>query len=123
MRFYKNNNYGELYKMEKLIFLIIAVFVLFYPGCKKNDSNPSQILPVTELEGAWNGHESGGSSSAWVFIFNGNNYDGSNINVGFTTKGTFSLNTATDPKQIDFQTVSSSDPLNIGKVYSGIYIN
>ena len=77
--------------MKKL--MILALLIV---GCEDGDDNNN----VTELEGSWIGYEEGNSSSTWTFDISGSEMDIDGPDEWY--EGTFSINTQTYPKQLDY---------------------
>ena len=85
--------------MKKLILLIT---VLAFWGCDNSTGSGN----ITELEGIWNGTDNYSDSIMRIYNFSGSDFnyteDGhTNDEDGEWYVGTFSINTQTNPKQID----------------------
>ena len=89
----------------KKILLILLCLPLLFTTCKKEDDTPTTSgnnntgNNVTELEGTWIGNETN-SNNVWTCIITGNEMDLSSENEWY--KGTFSINTQADPKELDY---------------------
>ncbi len=108
----------------KTLFILTLTFVLFvFLSC--SDDNNTGTGPegnVTELEGTWIGSDSFYPASILVtFIFSGNNWDFTTSEQSEWFKGAFTLNTSTNPKQVDAKINESSETESIGKTSLGIY--
>ena len=66
--------------------------------CSTCDNDSSNDC-IPDLEGTWIGNETN-SNNVWTCIITGNEMDLSSENEWY--KGTFSINTQTDPKQLDY---------------------
>jgi uncharacterized protein (TIGR03067 family) len=107
--------------------MIQAKFSVFIPllvllvlmGCGE-ENNPAGAGSTTELEGTWVGTTSPTPGSDWKFVFSGNTIEAF-TNGMEAYKGTFTLNTATDPKQFTCKIVASPSTEYVGKESLAIY--
>lgn len=76
---------------------------------------------TTELEGTWIGHEVGVDSVEWRMVVRGNRFECAGHDGEVWSKGTFFLNEASTPKQIDVYIDDASDRKSEGKTALGIY--
>jgi len=88
-------------------------------------SSPNGPGPVaTELEGTWVGHTAG-DTSTYTFIFTQNNFTMKSSYLPAASvayAGTFSINTAANPKQVNSYILQCSpNPAYVGKTSLGIY--
>ena len=107
--------------MKKLILLIT---VLTFFGCDKDTTAPGGTGGVntdnlTELEGNWNGYVVN-LSSGWTLIMSGSVCSVTDGNDEWYM-GTVSINTQTNPKQIDVVITASAYSPYIGTTALGIY--
>ena len=99
--------------MKKLILLIT---VLAFWGCEKDSTDPGDGGNgndfVTELEGTWIGND-------LTWVFSGSAYSATYAVEWY--QGTFSINTQTNPKQLDLSVTNSLFPGYIDNTLLGIY--
>jgi uncharacterized protein (TIGR02145 family)/uncharacterized protein (TIGR03067 family) len=104
--------------MKKNLLVTFSLLLVIFSSCKKNDNSPTQPNSnITELEGTWT--EIGTTGITWTFTNNA--FDIHILSDSVWEKGTFSLNTSVNPKQIDFTMTELPDSQYIGKVALGIY--
>ena len=107
--------------MKRFILSILAVFAIAAAVVGCGSSNPSG-LPTgnTELQGTWTWTEAG-----VTFTFSGNNWTITST-IGDQTSGTFTLDSATNPKTIDLYFATYSEPQAasqvVGKTALGLYL-
>ena len=104
--------------------LFLAFCSMIPISCTTTSSPNGPAAGATELEGTWAGHMSG-DTSTYTFAFTQNSFalKSSYLPAGTDAySGTFSTNTAANPKQVDSYVTQC--PLNaayIGKTSLGIY--
>ena len=108
---------------------MILITVLAFWGCEKDSTDPGDGGNgndfVTELEGTWIGNDltwvfSGSAYSAtWTFDISGSEMDIVGPSEWYV--GTFSINTQTNPKQLDLVITDCVAPEYIGTTALAIY--
>ena len=102
--------------MKKL--LLVGLLIV---GCEDTTApagNNSTTYATSDLEGTWIGNEVN-SNNVWTCIITGNEMDLSSENEWY--KGTFSINTQTDPKQLDYLLTDCFISEGIGLTVLAIY--
>ena len=106
-------------KRFNISFIVSLISIgLFIFGLLSVGYASSSDKEMTELEGKW---ESIVKFADITFIFSGNNFSVETPNPSFWYKGTFTLHTDKDPKQIDLLINESGIPPYKGRTMLGIY--
>jgi uncharacterized protein (TIGR03067 family) len=108
------------FRVSSVVCVSIALLGLLLGHCSK-DSNPTSgnnpISVPTELEGTWTGSTNTGTVT---IVFSNNTFS---MTGTYVASGTFSINTGTNPRQIDLSIASyPSDPGYQGKTSLGSYV-
>ncbi|MCD4701891.1 MAG: hypothetical protein K8S24_08560 [Candidatus Aegiribacteria sp.] len=108
-------------KTKWLLLVVVLTGTITFWGC--GGSNPSGLLPGTELEGTWRYSD---TDYRLTFTFSDSNWTVleeylSAPETTFTWDGTFTLNTTVSPKHIDLLCASSPYSGDIGLTALGIY--
>ena len=74
----------------------------------------------TELEGTWVGTDAGGYGDEWTFVISMDKVEVKSPEADFYS-GTVTLNTKTNPKQVEFKIEKCSLPEYVGETSLGIY--
>lgn len=111
-------------KKTILIVLILGLGLFAFWGCDAdNGTGPDDGNGdyVTELEGTWVGDDSIYPDNNVTFIFTDYDWDFTVSGKPEWYKGTFTLDTSSNPKQIDFIVNECNETQYVGKVSLGIY--
>lgn len=106
-----------------LVCLATVCFSGIFLNCA-NTTSPGPGAPATEIEGTWRGHTLA-DTTTFTIIFAGNNFSyslGSSTAMAAFYAGTFSTDTASNPKKMDaLITQCSLMPQYVGKTSLSIY--
>jgi uncharacterized protein (TIGR03067 family) len=86
---------------------------------QKEDTAQTSKLD-SELEGTWAGTDAGGYGDEWTFIISKGKVEVKSPEADFYS-GTVTLNTKTNPKQVEFKIEKCSLPEYVGETSLGIY--
>jgi uncharacterized protein (TIGR03067 family) len=112
----------RFFKIAGHLIIVLTISVVFL-SCKNNGNPASPPVPVkTELEGTWVGNNTDGidqTSYTYIVALDSIIVDTNSIEK---FRGTFTLDTATSPKQINMLVTKSAMVSDVGKTIPALYI-
>ncbi|MGA1867271.1 MAG: TIGR03067 domain-containing protein [bacterium] len=109
-------------KKSIIVLCILMASIFMWAGCGLDIINEdSNEMVRTELEGTWIGNETGDASTTWTFVFSGAIVNVTEESEEEWYTGTFSLNTSSDPKQINLVILDCSYCESDHETCLGIY--